>query len=160
MYIETERFGNIELGDKRILEFPLGLPGLEEMRKFIILEVDESKPLYWLQSTENKYISLPVMIPFEFLDDYYLDIRGSELKELDIETEQDLLILNVVVIPNEVKDMTANLAAPIVINVRTGIGKQIIIDAKEMPIRFPIFGLIMQKLKGGKANAGAVKEER
>ena len=57
MFIETERFGNFDSEDVRIIDFPVGLPGFEEFRKFIILEIPQTKPLYWLQSVENKYIA-------------------------------------------------------------------------------------------------------
>lgn len=158
MFIETERFGNFDSEDVRIIDFPVGLPGFEELKKFIILEISETKPLYWLQSAEDKYIALPVIIPFEFIDDYYIDIRDSELGELDIQDQNDLLILNVVVVPEDMKKMTANLAAPIIINTRAGKGKQIIIDAAELPIRYPIYDAIINKLKGGAKDAGAVEK--
>ena len=57
MFIESERFGNFDSEDVRIIDFPVGLPGFEEFRKFIILEIPQTKPLYWLQSVENKYIA-------------------------------------------------------------------------------------------------------
>ncbi|MDL2224962.1 flagellar assembly protein FliW [Eubacteriales bacterium OttesenSCG-928-M02] len=159
MVIETDRFGEIDLADKKVIEFPGGLPGFEELNQFIILEVTESKPLYWLQSIQDAYIALPVVIPFEFMDDYFIEIRDAELEELEIENNGDLLVLNVVTVPEEVHSMTANLAAPIIINTRTGVGRQIIIDARELPIRYPIFELIIKKLKGGEADAGSVAEE-
>lgn len=160
MYIETDRFGRIDLQNSKVIQFPLGLPGFEELKQFIIVEVDESKPLLWLQSTENRHVCLPVIIPFEFMDDYYIEIHDAELNDLQIEDKDDLLLMSVVVVPEDLSKMTANLAAPIVINARLGLGKQIIVDAKDMPVRFPIYDLIMQKLKGGSSDAGAVAEER
>lgn len=159
MIIDTERFGTIELDDVQVIEFPLGLPGFEELTRFIIMETEESRPIYWLQSTENAYVCLPVVIPFEFMEDYYVEVRDFDLEELTIDDERDLLILNVVVIPEDLKLMTANLAAPIIINTRLGRGKQIIVDAKEMPVRFPIFERIMHKLKGGEQDAGTIQKE-
>lgn len=161
MLIETERFGTFELQDRKTLDFPKGIPGFEELKSFILLETEETKPLLWLQSTENKHIALPVVIPFEVLGDYYLDVRESELEDLSIESQSDLLILCVVVIPEDVKKMTANLASPIVINTKCGVGKQLIIDAAALPLRFPIYDAIMAKLvKEGQADAGAVTQGR
>ena len=160
MFIDTDRFGSIELKDTKVVRFPLGLPGFEDLREFVILEILESRPLYWLQSIENQHTCLPVIIPFEFIEDYFVRIRDCELEELSIEDKNDLFILNVVVIPEDIRQMTANLAAPIVINTKRGVGKQIIIDAKELPIRYPIYEIIMKKLKGGETDAGAVEEKR
>ncbi|MDD5018156.1 MAG: flagellar assembly protein FliW [Eubacteriales bacterium] len=156
MLIDTDRFGSFDTKDSKIIEFPLGIPGFEDLRKFIILEVGDTKPVYWLQSTENKYIALPVIISFEILDNYNIDVRENELEELYVESKNDLLIINVVVIPSEVEKMTVNLAAPIIINAKRGIGKQIIIDAKELPIRFPVYDAVMKSINGGEKNAGSI----
>ena len=159
MLIDTDRFGTFDTKDSKLIEFPQGLPGFEDLHNFIILEVGQTKPIYWLQSTEDKYIALPVILTFEILDDYYIDIRDNELEELFVESQNDLLIMNVVVIPDPIEKMTVNLAAPIVINAVKGIGKQIIVDAKTMPIRMPIYEAIMKNIaKEGENNAGAVEK--
>ncbi len=159
MTIET-RFGISETNDNKIISFPSGLPGFEELHQFIIIEVGNTKPIYWLQSTENKYIALPVIISFAILDDYNIDIRENELEDLYIESKNDLLILNVVVIPDDITKMTVNLAAPVVINAKRGVGKQIIIDAAELPLRYPVYEAIQKSLKGGEKDAGAHAQSR
>lgn len=159
MTIET-RFGVSETNVNKIITFPLGLPGFEELHKFIIIELGNTKPVYWLQSVENKHIALPVIITFAILEDYNIDIRENELEELHIESKNDLLIMNVVVIPEDMKKMTVNLAAPVVINAKRGIGKQIIIDAAELPLRYPVYEAIMKSLKGGEKDAGAHAQSR
>jgi len=154
MLVES-RFGTSETDEKKIIRFPSGLPGFEDLHEFIIIEVEDTKPIYWLQSTENKHIALPVIISFAVLDNYDINIRENELEGLNAENTNDLLILNVVVIPEDVKKMTANLAAPVIINVKQGIGKQIVIDAAEFSLRHPIYEAIQQSLQGGGRNAGA-----
>ena len=158
MIIETDRFGSFDTKDSKIINFPSGLPGFDDLSKFIILEVGETKPIYWLQSTENRHISLPVIITFEILDDYNIDIRDNDLEDLEFESKNDLLIMNVVVVPSDIERMTVNLAAPIIINAKHGIAKQIIIDAAELPIRYPIYDAIMKSIEGGGKDAGTVQE--
>lgn len=161
MLIDTDRFGTFDTRDSKLIKFPQGLPGFEDLHDFIILEVGHTKPIYWLQSTEDKFIALPVILTFEVLDDYYIDIRDNELDELHIESQNDLLIMNVVVIPEQIEKMTVNLAAPIVINAVRGIGKQIIIDAKSMSVRMPIYDAIMKRVdEGGQEDAGTVEKNR
>ena len=159
MLIET-RFGKSETDESKIISFPSGLPGFEELHKFIIIESGNTKPIYWLQSTEDEHIALPVIISFAILHDYNINIRENELEDLKIESKNDLLILNVVVIPEKIEEMTVNLAAPVVINARRGIGKQIIIDAAELSIRYPIYEAIRKSIKGGEKDAGAVTQNR
>jgi flagellar assembly factor FliW len=43
-----------------------------------------------------------------------------------------------VVIPENAKYMTTNLAGPLVINVNTRIGFQIVLNSDKYPLRFPI----------------------
>ena len=161
MLIDTDRFGCFDTKDSKLIEFPSGIPGFEDLHHFIILEIAQTKPIYWLQSTENKYIALPVILTFEILDDYYIDIRENELEDLFVESQNDLLVMNVVVIPDQVDQMTVNLAAPIVINTKRGIGKQIIIDAQALSIRWPVYDAIMESLtKGGGIDAGVVQKSR
>ena len=160
MLIDTDRFGSFDTKDSKLIEFPAGIPGFEELHHFIILEIGQTKPIYWLQSTENKYIALPVILTFEIIDDYYIDIRDNDLEDLFVDTQNDLLVMNVVVIPDRMEDMTVNLAAPIVINAKRGIGKQIIIDAQALPIRLPVYAAIMKSLQGGEKDAGVVQENR
>ena len=64
-----------------------------------------------------------MIITFAILSDYNINIRENELEDLKVDSKNDLLILNVVVIPEDIKKMTVNLAAPIVINARRGVGK-------------------------------------
>ncbi len=156
MYIETSRFGDFEFPDNKVIAFPQGLPGFEDLHRFVILEIEKSKPLYWLQSTENKAIALPTIIPFELLDNHIIQVRDSDLEDLHVEDQSDLIVMNVVMIPEDVTQMTANLAAPIFINAKEGIGKQVLIDAKELPIRYPIYDAVMCAVKEGKENAGAL----
>ena len=160
MLIDTDRFGSFDTKDSKLIEFPTGIPGFEELHHFIILEISQTKPIYWLQSTENKYIALPVILTFEIIDDYYIDIRDNDLEDLFVDTQNDLLVMNVVVIPDRMEEMTVNLAAPIVINAKRGIGKQIIIDAQALLVRLPVYDAIMKSLQGGEKDAGAVQENR
>jgi flagellar assembly factor FliW len=158
MILDTQRFGSFDTKENKLIDFPWGLPGFEDLHKFIILEVSNTWPVYWLQSAENKYIALPVVVSFEILEDYNIYIKENELQGLYVESKNDLLILNVAVIPDDMRNMTINLAAPVVINVKHGIGKQIIIDAKELPMKFPGYEVVMKRAKEGKKNAGAVSE--
>ena len=152
MQIET-RFGTSETHEERIINFPAGLPGFEELHRFIIIEASNTKPIYWLQSVEDKDIALPVIISFAVLNDYNINIRENELDDLFVESKNDLLVLNVVVIPEDMTKMTVNLAAPVVINAKRGVGKQIIIDASELPLRYPVYEAIRESLKGGSKDA-------
>lgn len=159
MKVVTDRFGDFELEEKNKIVFPSGLPGFEELREFIVLKIIDTRPIYWLQSIENKYISLPVIIPFEIFEEYCIEIDEKETDDLKIESQNDILIMNVVVIPDDITKMTVNMAAPIIINAKAGIGKQIIIDAKDLSMRQPVYEQVLKVLNGGDEDASSDKKE-
>jgi len=149
MILQTLRFGDIEVDQNKKVIFTDGLPGFENLSMFFVLVLEDTSPIYWLQSMEDPAITLPVLNPFEILGDQYaLEISDQEVETLRLDDEQDLLVVLVTVIPEDMSKMTANMAAPVLINVKRGIGKQVFIDNRECPVRFPIYVPMMAYLKG------------
>ena len=148
MILKTLRFGDIEVDQSKKILFADGMPGFEQLSMFFVLVLEETSPIYWLQSMEDPSVTLPVLNPFEILGDQYaLEISDQEVEALKLDDEQDLLVVVVTVIPEEMTTMTANMAAPVLINVKRGIGKQVFIDNRNSPVRFPIYVPMMAFLK-------------
>ena len=160
MLLDTIRFGQVEIDEKRIITFDDGIPGLEEYHRYALLEVDASYPIVWLQSIEDGSISLPVMDTFTVLPDYVFDLDDEDVKSLGIEKTEDLHVVTVLVIPEDVQKMTANLAAPITININSGKAKQIILSGTEYNVRTPVFQNIREAIlrKEGDADVGSVQK--
>ena len=154
MQLDTVRFGQIVIDDSKIIKFASGIPGLEHLKNFVLLHFAETEPICWLQAVEDKNISLPVVDPFIIREDYALDVGDREVAEIEAKSPQDLHIVNVVVIPEDLQQMTANLAAPILINVHKNLGRQIVLDGKDYPVRYPIFAAIAKYLQEVAADAG------
>ena len=158
MTINTYRFGPVEIDENKIIYFDDGLPGLEEYKRFAILQFEGSYPIIWLQSTQEESICLPVIDSFFIKPEYSFDIRDDEVKQLWLAGPEDLKIISVLVIPENIEQMTINLAAPIIINTRNGKARQVILNNGEYNVRSPIFREIMRLIKEGDANAGSVKK--
>ncbi|MFU0800355.1 MAG: flagellar assembly protein FliW [Xylanivirga thermophila] len=139
MKINTTRFGEIEYSADRVIFFEEGLLGLEGLKKYILITPEDIQPLNWLQSVDDSDIAMVVVNPFNIKPDYSPVVPDDCLKELKIEDGKDIILLNVVVIPDDYKKMTVNLAAPIVINAKKCLGKQVILS-QNYPIRYPVFG--------------------
>jgi flagellar assembly factor FliW len=158
MTIDTLRFGPVEVDEARILSFKSGLPGLEEYKGFAILRFEESFPIVWLQSVEDGRVCLPVIDTFAVSPDYAFEMSDEDVKELSISGPEDFHVLSVLVIPESLDQMTANLAAPIVVNTTTGASKQIIIGGGDYSARVPIFKELCALIREETANAGSVEE--
>lgn len=132
MNIETRLFGKIEISDKDILIFKEGIPGFEDFNKFVLLDIEDSK-LKCLQSVENKDVCLILINPFDYFLDYEIKLSTDDISKLKILKEQDVLVFNVLNIKED--RITANMLAPIVINVINNLGMQIILQDSNYSIR-------------------------
>ncbi|SNS49169.1 flagellar assembly factor FliW [Anaerovirgula multivorans] len=129
MLLKTRNFGEIEIEEEKILDFPDGIPAFEERTKFIILKnPDEEIPFHWLQSVEDENLTFVIVNPFIFRPDYDFEISQSVVEKLGIEAVEDVNLFAIVVVPEDISKMTANLRAPLIINSKNYKAKQIVIE--------------------------------
>jgi len=148
MLINSKTFGSLDIDEEKIITFKEGIPGFEDLKRFFIVILDQTKPFFWLQAVDED-ISLPVISPFDVLKDYSPVVDDSVFTDLCLSREEDLLVLAVSVIPPDVTRMTANLAAPILINIAANTGRQVLIDGGEYQIRHPIYDAVSRLMQGG-----------
>ena len=160
MQVDTLRFGVVEVDEEKIIEFGDGIPGLEQYHKYALLQFEESYPIVWLQSLDDTGICLPVLDTFSVLPDYVFDIDETDVKKLDLTNPDELHVVSVVVIPEDIQGMTVNLAAPIIINTKTGNAMQIVLSGSEYNVRAPVFQHICNAVAGeeGDGDAGSVQK--
>jgi len=160
MQIETVRFGSVEVDESKLISFGDGIPGLEEYREFALLQFEESYPIIWLQSVDEGGICLPVLDTFTVLTGYVFDIDDQDVKDLELKGPEQLHVVSVLVIPDDIQGMTANLAAPIIINTVSGKAKQILLTGSDYNVRVPVFVEICKVInrEGGDGDAGTVEE--
>ena len=158
MQVNTLRFGMVEVDEEKAINFGSGIPGVEQYQKYALLQFEESYPIVWLQSLDDTGICLPVLDTFAVLPEYVFDIDDSDVKELELESPDELHVVSVVVIPEDIQGMTVNLAAPIIINTSTGKAMQIVLSGSEYNVRAPVFQHICGLVAGeeGADNAGSV----
>ena len=139
MKINTERFGEVSYSKEEILFFPRGIPAFEAEHNWILVGDDDSAEK-WLQSLDDGDLALPVTSPDAVQPDYNARIPEDELKMIGSTNPADLALLIVVSIPEAAPwNMTANLRAPILINLKTHKAVQVIALNEEYPIRYVVF---------------------
>lgn len=139
MLIQTKFLGEVEINESEILTFEQGLPGFPDNKKFILLAIDADLPLALLQSTEEVQIGFVVAFPFAFKKDYAFDLSEEDKEELKLTQEQDVLTYNVMTLKDNFSDSTMNLLAPIIINMKEKLGKQIVLqDNDNYPLRYQV----------------------
>lgn len=121
MLVQTKFFGEIDLPEEKIVTLERGLIGLEQYKKYTILydcEKEEAN-ISWFQSVEEPTLALPVIKPWLVKEDYNPVVEDELLTGLGDLTEENLVILLTMTVPEDIKQMSVNLMAPIIINADT-----------------------------------------
>jgi flagellar assembly factor FliW len=135
--IELPRFGTCTYQESEVLMFPWGLPGFPASQRFLALNVPAHAGVLWLQSLDEVNVALPVADPWSFFPDYEPRLPTFARISLELERAEDFAVLAVTVIP-ESGQPTMNLLAPIVINLRTRVGRQVTVEGGDYSMRVPI----------------------
>jgi len=140
MKLNTKNFGELDIDEEKVIAFPEGLPGFEAEKEFIIINnEDEENPFCWLQSVSNPDLAFVIVNPFLIFTDYTVDLPETVQEKLKIKDEKDVAVYSIVVVPEDLTKMTANLLGPIVINARERLGKQVILDDSRYTTKHYIF---------------------
>lgn len=129
--VETKYFGTLSYAEESVFDFPQGLPAFEDEKGFVLIEARESAPLVFLQS-----LTLPSLcflaFPIPVVDrNYQPKIAPEDLEALGLDARRqptlgsEVLVLTLVSLHDGFL-ATANLMAPIVLNVKTRRGLQAI----------------------------------
>ena len=121
--LETKNFGSIPYEPGSEVQFPCGLPGFEDRRRFVVVRLPESDPLIYLQSLEDPELCFITMPILAVDPQYQLKVSGEDLGLLGLSPArrprigEDVLCLTVLSMKED--GPTANLLAPVVVNVRS-----------------------------------------
>jgi flagellar assembly factor FliW len=137
--LNTKYFGEIDYDVNKVITFPNGLPGFPDAHRFILMsENDPPDMFYWMQCVDDGDIVFTLMDVYRIMADYDPVVEPDELAELGDLSESPLEVYNIVVIPDDPKEMRVNLKAPVVINSITGLAKQVILENDNYPLRYMI----------------------
>lgn len=152
MKVNTKVFGEVDIDDGKIIEFPKGIIGFPELTKFALIH-DEEKGvgggIRWLQSMQEPAFAMPVMDPLIVCPEYNPEVEDELLKDLGELVGDNLLVLVTVTVPSDLTKMSVNLRGPIVINAQTKKASQVIVEGDTYAVKFPIYEI----LQAGKAGA-------
>ena len=122
------------------LVFGAGLPGFPDAHRFALVRIGDEgdAPFAILRCLDTPDLEFVVVHPFEFFPAYAPELDDETTERLDLRNADDAVILAIVTVPDEVKDATANLAAPIVVNRRTRQAAQALLGDIELDLRAPL----------------------
>ena len=150
MVVNTRIFGEVTIDDDKIIEFPKGIVGFPELTKFALIhdiEKGNQGGIRWMQSMQETNFAMPVIDPLSVKDDYKPEVDDELLATIG-GIDGDILVLVTITVPSDLKKMSVNLKAPIVINVSERKAVQIILDGDEYQVKFPVYEIIKAKKEG------------
>lgn len=148
MLIQTKYFGEIDLTEDKIITLERGLFGFEEFKKYTILydcEKEGGANVSWFQSVDEPTLALPVMNPLLVKEDYNPVVEDELLSGIGEISEENLVILLTMTVPANIKEMSVNLKAPIIINADTRKGAQLIVENQDYEVKYKIYDLLKEK---------------
>lgn len=115
------------------LEFVTPPPGLSPHTTFALDEVDAAGGLYALTAAADPEVRLFAVDPAAVLDDYAPALSDAHVADLGLAQPEDARVLVVARMTDE--GIGVNLLAPVVINRRTGVAAQVILEGQDLPVR-------------------------
>ena len=107
MIIESKHFGLVEIPGEKIIRFPYGLYGFEDIKEYVLLGKPENdNPFMWLHAVHNPDVCFVVVDPFMFKKDYSPSINEEVLQRLEVQDPADIHFLSIVVIPQDMSRLS------------------------------------------------------
>ena len=136
MIIETSRFGQLDVDEQRLVVFENGLLGFPDHERFALVQTGDDSGFYWLQSVDAPDLAFVVTDPRLFVAEYRVPIKADELKRLGLDTVDGAQVF---IIVNKVENvLTGNLQGPLVINVQSRVGRQLVLSDRRYSTRHPL----------------------
>lgn len=146
LLIQTTRFGQVQFQSEELLSFPEGILGFADLKKFVLLDDPNDDIFAWLQSCEEPAIAFPVLEPELLSTQAKFSLAKSDIEALKMHSPEKARHFCIITIPDDPTQMTANLKAPIVINVEAKLARQCVLQDNSLAIREPIFLKLQQRV--------------
>ncbi|WP_409252009.1 flagellar assembly protein FliW [Bacillus sp. SCS-153A] len=148
MEISTKYHGKIDIKLEETLIFDGGIPGFLKEKRFVLLPLPDNQFFHILQSVETQHLAFVVTDPFIFFKDYDFTIDENTVEFLGNPVEKDIKVLTILTVKEPMSETTANLQAPVIINLSNKKAKQVILNNTDYRTRHQIFSKTEELQKG------------
>lgn len=136
--LSTEKFGNVRIKKENIITFDAGILGFEDLKQFVIVDVEECLPFEWLVSVKDPLIAFPILNPMPFFTDYNPMKSMAVQAFLTSRDKKDVEIFCTVTLGNSPSDVTINLKGPVFINMKNKKGMQFVLTEDYYSLHHPL----------------------
>jgi len=125
--IKSPHFGQLEITHDLIYHFDDGIYGFEDLTEFVIVSEERTDPFKWLLAVEKPELSFPL------IDPWYIDNKYNPGKNY---MSDSYAVYVIVTLKNEEGNISANLKAPIVFELKELTGQQLILTSDKYSTNF------------------------
>jgi len=135
MNIDSPRFGTLKVEPGKVIEFPEGLAGFEDRRRFSLFHQDEGDVKYFiLQSLDDPALAFHIADPAQLGFNFEIALSDAETALLKLSDPLDAAVAVILWKDESAGQMRANLKAPLIINTRERRGLQHIFEQLNFPL--------------------------
>jgi flagellar assembly factor FliW len=139
MKIETKYHGVIEVSEQDVVSFPNGIPGFNEEKQFTAIPFSEDGVFQILQSVSTPELGFVITNPFAFFPDYDFNLEDQTVEALELNAPEDVDVFTVLTVQESFTATTANLQAPVVVNRKKKLGRQVILTGSPYLTKHKLF---------------------
>ena len=121
-----------------VIEMVQPMAGFPDLARFALVQVDDAGMLCSLTSLERPGVRFLVVPPVTFFPDYSPEVEEEVLSELGSASVDDLVVLCVLTAGKSLASTTANLAAPVVVDIATQRAVQVLLDDPALSVATPL----------------------
>ncbi len=138
MLLKTRCFGEVKIKKEEIIRFTAPILGFDGYKQYILIENRSVFPTFWLQSVDNLKLAFPVVSPFFVDENYSIRLNACDFEDIKLKEFNDVIILTLLVVPQDISSIRTNLRAPIIYNSIEKLAKQVVLQEEKYPIHFYI----------------------
>lgn len=135
MKLETYLFGTVEVQPETVIEFPQGLAGFENLKKFSLIHeasAGEAPATFTLQSAEDPSVAFQIIDPTVLGFEYELELSDEETAVLQLGTngsEADVAVMLTLFKQGaDSSAVNAAIRSPLIFNTKARVGIQKVIQ--------------------------------
>jgi flagellar assembly factor FliW len=126
--VESKHLGPIRVGEAQVFTFAAGMAGFPGVHRYAVIPHPRVAPFLWLQSLEEPGLALVVAELGSLEAEAGEGVRAA-LSDLIGESPGEMMVLVILTLPpGRPQEATANLAGPLLLNLKTHQGRQVILE--------------------------------
>ncbi len=153
---QSARFGELSVAKDSVIEFPSGLIGFPRAKRYVML--DYKPPFSWLHSIDDAGLAFVVIDGGALAAHFEIRAPYGD-RDIDLKDDDEYAVLVVVTVRPDARMTTANLKAPLFVNIRNRKGVQVIFDNPNLSTRYALWEQSDEKAEGGTGESKEATQE-